>query len=62
VGDDSIMLEKPMQYSVIATTYVNALRIPRQKMLEGLHRDILNGILENVKKKENWRKTRIRNV
>jgi len=58
VGDDSIVLNEPMLYSVIATTYVTALRISRTKLLEGFHRDILNGILANVKEKIKWRKTR----
>jgi hypothetical protein len=62
IGDDSVLWNKPMSYSVIATSLVKALRISREKMLEKLNKDTLQTLRDNVEKKDQWREARKKTI
>ncbi|CAG9317014.1 unnamed protein product [Blepharisma stoltei] len=58
IGEDSVLLNKPMDLSVIAATVVKALKISKEKFLEGLTRDTQHALKENLIKKLEWREHR----
>ena len=62
VGEDSILFDEPMSYSVVATSIVKVLRIARDKLLDKLTKDTLQALRENVEKKEEWRESRRKTI
>jgi len=62
VGEDSILFDRPMSYSVVATSVVRVLRISREKLLEKLTKETLQVLRENVEKKEEWRESRRKTI
>lgn len=62
VGEESIILNKGIEFSVIAAVNVVALKISSEDFLEGLGRDIQGMLRLNVEKKIRWRKERKRNI
>ena len=62
VGEDSILLAKPLDFSVIASSHMSALRITREKFLENLSRDTQNTLRENLVNKFKWREQRKQNI
>ena len=62
VGEDSILFDRPLSYSVVATSVVRALRISREKLLDKLTKETLQALKENVEKKEEWRESRRKTI
>lgn len=62
VGEDSILNAKPLEFSVIASSPVIALRIVREKFLDSLSRDTQNALKENIANKFKWRELRKQNI
>ena len=62
VGDDSIMLNKPIDFSVIAANNVTALSITKTNFLENLARETQNSLKETMEYKQKWRKERKRKI
>jgi CRP-like cAMP-binding protein len=62
VGEDSILTGKALEASVIASTYLTALRITREKFLDNLTRDTQNMLKENLGHKVKWREQRKQNI
>ena len=62
VGEDSILLSKPLESSVIASTHLTALRITREKFLDSLTRDTQNMLKEHLNQKIKWREQRKQNI
>jgi CRP-like cAMP-binding protein len=62
VGEDSILTSKALEFSIIASSHLIALRIHRDKFLEGLTRDTQNTLRENLDGKFKWRELRRQNI
>ena len=62
VGEDSVLWDLPMTYSVVATSLVRTLRITKEKMLDKLTKETLQSLRENVEKKETWRESRKKTI
>lgn len=62
VGEDSILLSKPLESSVIASTHLTALRITREKFLDNLTRDTQNTLKDHLSQKIKWREQRKQNI
>jgi len=58
VGEDSVLLEKPMEFSVIANTYVKTLRITKEKLRDNLTRETVNALKKCIEDKASWRNNR----
>ncbi|OMJ66121.1 hypothetical protein SteCoe_37144 [Stentor coeruleus] len=61
-GEDSILLSKPMEFSVIASSHLLALRISKEKFSENLTKDTQNLLKENLGNKMRWREIRKQNI
>lgn len=62
VGEDSILLTKPMEFSVIASSHLIALKISKEKFLDNLTRDTQTQLKENLGNKIRWREVRKQNI
>ena len=62
VGDDSVILNKRIEFSAIAAVNVVALQISRQNFLESLGRETQNALKIIMERKIKWRKERKRNI
>ena len=62
VGDDSVILNKPIEFSVIAANNVTALKITKEDFTENLGRETQNLLKASMERKLKWRRERRKNI